>query len=123
MKDSISSEIIAKDRTFEAVRKISKTALAVEQNKEEQVNAPAKTRSKEAPQADVDSETIIRNLEKFVKAFNTRLEFEVDPETGSKIQVRDKETGKLIRQIPREELQDLRNKMDEITGMLFNRRI
>lgn len=122
MKDSISSEFIAKERTVEAVRKINKTALSVEQNKEERLNFSSNAKAKES-QKEIDSESIIRNLEKFVKAFNTRLEFKVDPETGSKIQVRDKETGKLIRQIPREEMNDLRNKMDEITGMLFNRRI
>jgi len=122
MKDSISSEFIVKERTVEAVRKINKTALSVEQNKEERLNFSSNAKAKES-QKEIDSESIIRNLEKFVKAFNTRLEFKVDPETGSRIQVRDKETGKLIRQIPREEMNDLRNKMDEITGMLFNRRI
>jgi len=122
MSDPISPDIKVPQRTVEAVQRIQKIELNTDAQKSEKDENPTTAETKKVVM-EVDSEVILHKLEEFVKAFNTKIVFKVDPETGSKIQVMEKETGKLIRQIPQEEVLELRSKIDDITGMLFNRRI
>ncbi len=122
MSDPISPDIKVPQRTVEAVQRIQKIELNTDAQKSEKDENPTSAETKKVVM-EVDSEVILHKLEEFVKAFNTKIVFKVDPETGSKIQVMEKETGKLIRQIPQEEVLELRSKIDDITGMLFNRRI
>lgn len=52
------------------------------------------------------------------------LSFSVDEQSGeSIITVTDSETDEMIKQIPSEELMVLRKKMDDITGILFNKNV
>jgi len=67
---------------------------------------------------------IVNRVKEFVNTFTTKLTFDIDPVTNdSVIYVRDNETGKIIRQIPPEEMNKLLSSMEEITGILFNRRV
>jgi len=67
---------------------------------------------------------IVVKVNGFVKSFSTKISFDVDNESEqSIITVSDKETGKIIRQIPPEEILRLSKMMDEISGIIFDRRI
>lgn len=71
----------------------------------------------------VDLEKTVEKVKEFAKRYTTKLSFAVDPESReSIIYVTNKETGKIIRQIPPEDIQKINKKMDEIVGLLFSRR-
>lgn len=55
------------------------------------------------------------------EALNVELKFQVDSTSGQTvIQVLDKETGDVIRQIPPENLLEVRDKLEELRGILFD---
>jgi|GEM_PF-6073775 len=95
-------------------------------NREESGKAPGKetahaengTRNKV-----IDSAELVEKANKHVEAFSTKISFSYDPKRQqTTIFVTDKETGKLIRQIPQEEMLQLMEKMEEIAGIIFNGR-
>jgi flagellar protein FlaG len=55
----------------------------------------------------------------------TNLGFSIHEELDNQVivEIRDRKTGELIRQIPSEELLSIREKMAELTGLLFDQRI
>jgi len=61
------------------------------------------------------------DLEKIGLAFNRRLQFVVDHSSNEVIiKVIDKETDKVIKELPPEELQRLHNNLKEAIGLLFD---
>ena len=72
----------------------------------------------------VDVEELIASANKIASAFKNVINFRIDEEGEPPvIIVTDKETGKVIRQIPQEEMIRLSDKMEEFIGMIFNGRI
>ena len=72
----------------------------------------------------LDLSKAVEKVKEFVTTFSTKLTFDIDPESDKPvIYVRDQETGKVIRQIPPDEMVRIGSNMDEITGILFNRRV
>jgi flagellar protein FlaG len=73
---------------------------------------------------EVDTTEVIKQVDEFVKSLSTKISFAVDSRTGKQvIIVREKATGKIIRQIPPQEMLDLVAKMKEIGGIIFNGRV
>jgi flagellar protein FlaG len=71
--------------------------------------------------SDEDAQTIAENMNQVASAFNARLSFSVDKDTGKTvIKVEDKDTHEVIRQIPPEETLRLIRKMKNVMGMLFD---
>jgi flagellar protein FlaG len=67
---------------------------------------------------------LIGELNDVMKIMNTKISFSIDTETNRPIiQVLDKETGELIRQIPPEELMRVSQRMSDVLGVLFDDRI
>ncbi|SMC19466.1 flagellar protein FlaG [Desulfacinum hydrothermale DSM 13146] len=66
-------------------------------------------------------EGLIGDVQNYLQDLNIKLSFELHEETGDMVvSVVNKETGEVIRQIPPEELLELREKLEELTGVLFN---
>lgn len=64
---------------------------------------------------------LAEQIENYLKEINIRLSFEVDKETEDVIvRIVNRETGELIRQIPPDELLKLRQKLEELVGVLFH---
>ncbi|MBW2568592.1 MAG: flagellar protein FlaG [Deltaproteobacteria bacterium] len=65
---------------------------------------------------------LTEKLQRFIDKMNINIAFSTYGEKNRKtaVTVSEKETGKLIREIPSEELQRLHTKMEELVGMLFN---
>ncbi len=80
-------------------------------------NAPAdEVDPKEAKQA-------VHQVQSFLENLDIQLHFQEDKDTGDfVVQVKDGKTGKVIRQIPPEELLRLRGKLEEFKGILFNKK-
>ncbi|MFC1746877.1 flagellar protein FlaG [Candidatus Neomarinimicrobiota bacterium] len=68
---------------------------------------------------------IIGELNQFAEEVApTKIAFDVDEATGKDIiKVLNKETGEVIRQFPPEDLLTLAAKMQEISGLIFNREV
>ncbi|NIA18560.1 MAG: hypothetical protein GWO85_00520 [Simkaniaceae bacterium] len=61
-------------------------------------------------------------VKRFLNSVNKSLSFSIDEQTGeSVITVTEKETGKVIRQIPQVEMRKLSIRMKQITGIIFNK--
>ena len=65
---------------------------------------------------------LTKQLQGYIDRMNINVAFSTYGEKNKNISVivSEKETGKLIRKIPPEELQRLHVKMEDLTGMLFN---
>jgi len=87
--------------------------------------AGRETGSPPPPPNEVASEKIdhiARALLNYVRSVQTELSIEVHRGTGKiMVQVISKSDGKVIREIPAEELLDLAAKMEEVVGVIFNK--
>ena len=65
---------------------------------------------------------LAKKLQKYVDRMNIKITFSTYGEKSRRtaVTVSEKETGKLIREIPPEDLQQLYVKMEELAGMIFN---
>ncbi len=81
-----------------------------------------KKESSEVP-ANVSVEKLVEMANHYVDRFTTKLSFTYDPELKiPMIYVKEKDTGRIIRQIPPEQMVQLMKKMEEIAGIIYNRR-
>lgn len=71
--------------------------------------------------SDTDLESLITALENGIKQFNRRLKFDINKEINRiVVKVIDKDTDKVIREIPPSEIQNLLIKLREAIGLLFD---
>ena len=71
----------------------------------------------------VPIDQLVEMANRFVQRFSTKISFFYDPKSDtSRIVVTEKETGKVIREIPPEQMVNLMNKMEEIAGIIYNGR-
>ncbi|MDR2433103.1 MAG: flagellar protein FlaG [Treponema sp.] len=69
-------------------------------------------------------DSVVADLERVSLAFNKRLQFVVDHRSNEvTIKVIDRETDKVIKVLPPEELQRLYRKLKETIGFLFDERV
>ena len=72
---------------------------------------------------EVPVEKLVEIANHYVDRFTTKLSFSYDPKLDiPMILVKEKDTGKIIRQIPPEQMVSLMKKMEEIAGIIYNRR-
>jgi flagellar protein FlaG len=71
-----------------------------------------------------DLRAVAQHLKQVVEAASGRaLDFNVDEESKlSYVTVRDQKSGEVIRQIPSQEVRDLKARIDEMIGLLFDKR-
>ena len=107
------------------VQKGTETQFQNAENRESELDrAAAQKTAEKTAQVPSDQNKLLKDINNTIRNFSTRVAFEVDPrDKTSKILVVDKETGKVIRQIPPDEAAELYDKMDEIAGIIFNRRV
>lgn len=107
------------------VRSSTNSKLAEERLNRKNVELNEKTEEKpkkEEPSSESMNSAVIE-MNNLVEKFSTRIGFTVDSEKDQMtIIVTDKETGKVIRQIPAEEVMELSAKMEEIAGIIFDGR-
>ena len=70
---------------------------------------------------DIDFSKLISRVNKFVHSVSTKVSFRYDDRTGEQvILVLDQETGKVIRQVPPEEMLELIAKLRQIAGLIYH---
>jgi len=68
-----------------------------------------------------DVEDMVEAFEDFANTVQTRLNFTIDDGTEDVVvKIMDKETNEVIKQFPAEELLELREKMQDLSGLLFS---
>lgn len=88
-----------------------------------------KTENNEQPpssdQREKRDSQIARQVQTYLdETSNLQLNFKVEEDSGKTVvQMVDKETGKLIRQIPPESLVQMRAKLEELRGILFDNKV
>ncbi|NPB09018.1 MAG: flagellar protein FlaG [Thermodesulfobacteria bacterium] len=117
----------------EVVNRINETPMTQTGMKQEGARSPTAFSKKEAgnPPASSPEQQDPQNLKEMIGAvqeelerLNVRLVFNVDEKTGEiVVQVVDPKTNEVIRQIPPEELLRIREKLDELVGILFEARV
>jgi flagellar protein FlaG len=71
--------------------------------------------------SDEDLRGLVNALENGIKQFNRRLKFDVNKEINRiVVKIIDKDTDKVIREIPSSEIQNLLEKVREAIGLLFD---
>ena len=67
---------------------------------------------------------LVGQIQNYLEDLNIKLSFKLHEETGDVVvTVINKDTGEVIRQIPPEELLELREKLEELTGVLLNGKV
>ena len=70
------------------------------------------------------SKELVEEVQRYLEEFNIELNFKVHDKTGEVIvQVFNRDTGKMIRQIPPDDLVRLHEKLEELRGVLFNGKV
>ena len=81
----------------------------------------SKQETKEKPQVIKSTQAQAMDVERIGHAFNKKLQFVVDHSSNEVlVKVIDKDTDKVIKVIPPEELQRLHRNLKEAIGLLFN---
>ncbi len=94
----------------------------------ERLNQNTVPDEKEQPKNDeaapANTSELVNQVNQFVDRFSTKIAFSFDPDSKeAQIVVTEKQTGKIIRQIPPKEMLELKKKMQEIAGIIFNGRV
>ncbi|MGD9823519.1 flagellar protein FlaG [Desulfobacter sp.] len=92
----------------------TRTENQASEQKSEDPGNPAKLTRK-------DVEEMVEALEDFANTVQTRLNFTIDDGTEDVVvKIMDKETDEVIKQFPAEEILELREKMQDLRGLLFS---
>lgn len=95
---------------------------AMPQQRDKSVQPPVKEEQNEDKKAATPS-ALVNLANDHITNFSTKIAFSYDAEREiPMILVTEKDTGKVIRQIPPEQMLDLMEKMDEIAGIIYNGR-
>lgn len=79
-----------------------------------------KEKNSEEPSAKT-VESAVHKMNDYVEKFSTKVGFSVNSDSDEvTIVVTDKDTGKVIRQIPAKKILELNRKMEEIAGIIFD---
>ncbi|MBI5454414.1 MAG: flagellar protein FlaG [Deltaproteobacteria bacterium] len=117
----MSIEFAIKDVTRAATDRLGETAGAKKAEARSGVIADAAEAKRDLPPQEV--EAIASDVQIQLKRLNTELRFEIDKNSEEMvIKIIDPETRQVIRQIPSEELLAIRERMEELIGVLYNAR-
>lgn len=93
-------------------------------NTQEQVNLDSKRKEETVKTTPEVIEKIVEDLKKKLSMLNTQLEIQIDKDTDIVVvKVIDRETNKVIRQIPPEYVLKIAKYLDEIAGILYNEKV
>ncbi len=114
---NLQTSIQMNSQNLEISNKLDRTNI---QDSNESSNIREKQRKKDIHSPEV-IEKIVEDLKKKLSMLNTQLQIKIDKDTDMiVIKVIDKETKKVIRQIPPEYVLKIAKYLDEITGILYN---
>ncbi len=119
------------DISLKQSESVVKTVKMVHENSSGSVHIREGTKNVKSASDDPDKKTGPQNLAKLVNqanlkvgTYNNKIKFQLDNDgQPPTILILDKETGKIIRKIPSDEMSDLNSKMEKYVGTIFNGRV
>lgn len=106
----------------QAVKPVPK-ADATQGTRRENKSSSGQLGNKDAGSDPKQAQTLVDEVQSHLDNLNIQLHFQLDDRTGEPVvQVLDPASGDVIRQIPPEELLEIRGKLEELRGILFDRR-
>lgn len=106
------------------------TVIAPVEASKETSQSAMKRPEEEAPDSGMDLvnrkdvQNVVEDVQQYLLQHSIRLSFEIHDKTGDLVvRVLDKDTGEIIRQIPPQEMLKLREKLEELTGVLLNGKV
>ncbi len=101
------------------------SAAPIKQTDAESVQAERKVIEKEASPSTQEVKELAEGMNEMMDGLHTSIGFSIREELGSQVvvEIKDRKTNELIKQIPSEELLLIKEKMDEFTGLLFDQSI
>ncbi|MGM0653964.1 MAG: flagellar protein FlaG [Thermodesulfobacteriota bacterium] len=121
LKETAPETVTADTTTVSKLKQVASSSASTnraesrvsEQNREDTGNQAKLTRE--------DVEDMVEALEDFANTVQTRLNFTIDDGTKDVVvKIMDKETNEVIKQFPAEEMLELREKMQDLSGLLFS---
>ncbi|MCK8602390.1 flagellar protein FlaG [Desulfoferrobacter suflitae] len=101
-----------------------KKAAAAQGTRARNDRHPGSPKSADTEESGTRTRELAEEIQQCLKEVQIQLNFEVHEQTGDLIvQVINHETGNVIRQIPPKELIELREKLTELRGVLFNDKV
>ena len=121
--DSASKDIFLKPMGINNIAKQSKISENIKDNNKKVTEAVAKKSITQGIYDDVDFTGAIKSVNELVQSINNKLAFSLDEESNQRIiKVFDRDTGDIIRQIPKEDMVRLLVKLKEIQGIIFHKK-
>jgi len=91
-----------------------------EEKKEEEVDPRKSERPQETNRQEESVDDVVVDMNRMAQQLHRELQFSTSEESGQiVIKVIDKETDEVIREIPSEEVQEMRARLSEAAGMIF----
>lgn len=119
-------EVITSRAPLPPVAEAKPVSPAGQPQKEQQQSLPGQGKTAEAGTSlsTRQAEELVAMIQAHISSMNINVSFSTygDEKERTAIVVTEKESGKVIREIPPEELQKLHMKMEELLGMIFNDR-
>ena len=87
-----------------------------------QKESSGKVPEESKPMSNEAAKQLLQDIQSQIESMNISLSFSTYGKNGDKISVvvTEKDTGKVIREIPARELQNLYTKLEELNGIIFN---
>ena len=100
------------------------TQREIKQQRDGELKATSSENQKEKTQEKITLKEAVDKLNKALEIFNVERRFVIDPKTKEVVvKIIDKQTGKVIDQIPPEEALKRYYEMQKFIGLLFNKRV
>ncbi|MCP4118203.1 MAG: flagellar protein FlaG [Desulfobacteraceae bacterium] len=105
---------------------MDKTDKLQDLNSVEKLDQTAKGKEqKESPLSADNLKELTEELNEYMDDLQTNIGFSMrdDPDRTLVVEIKNRETGEVIKQIPSEEMLKLREKMAELTGLIFDKSV
>lgn len=107
--------------TLSELKQAASSSASTKSTESQDSNLKSEDSGTQAKLTRKDVEEMVEALEDFANTVQTRLNFTIDDSTKDVVvKIMDKETSEVIRQFPAEEILTLREKMQDLSGLLFS---
>ena len=120
-QETVAETVSAKITTLSELKQAESSSANTNRTESRTSAQKSKDTGNQAQLTRKDVEEMVEALEDFANTVQTRLNFSIDDDTEDVVvKIVDKETDEVIKQFPAEELLELREKMQDLSGLLFS---
>ncbi|NWH04075.1 flagellar protein FlaG [Desulfobacter latus] len=123
VKETAAASVNADMATLSELKQAASSSASIKRDESQSQASEQKSedRGNQAKLTRKDVEDMVDAFEDFANTVQTRLNFTIDEDTEDMVvKIMDKETNEVIKQFPAEEILELREKMQDLSGLLFS---